>query len=51
MAAKVFIKARLNEFNMRKTLCRNCKRIWEEPRDIPIEESGCPYCGEKVIKK
>lgn len=35
---------------MRKTLCRKCKQIWEEPRDIPVRESVCPYCGEQVVK-
>jgi|GEM_PF-5047399 len=49
MAPKIFIFA-LNELKMRRTLCRNCRKIWEEPRDIPIEESTCPNCGEKVIK-
>ena len=32
-------------------LCRKCRRIWEEPRDIPVGESACPFCGERVLRK
>ncbi len=35
---------------MRKTLCLKCKKVWEEPRDIPLTESTCPNCGWKVLK-
>lgn len=34
---------------MRKTLCLGCKKIWEESREIPIEQSQCPNCGRKVM--
>lgn len=34
---------------MRKTLCRNCSKIWNETRDIPIEQSVCPNCNTLVL--
>jgi len=36
---------------LRKTLCLKCKQIWEESREIPLEDSQCPHCGNPVIKK
>jgi len=35
---------------MRKTYCMGCRKMWEEPRDIPIEESFCPNCGKKILR-
>lgn len=34
---------------MRKTLCKCCKKVWEESRAIPLEESYCPNCGTKAL--
>jgi len=30
---------------MRKILCMQCMKMYEEPREAPAKESQCPDCG------